>query len=214
MTYLTFYRGESVATDPTFELEREFGRRSEGEREVLLRLFSEVGWLLLEGSPEKVLRLERRLREELGEERLPEDPTHADERLLRELEAENLLRVYAGYREIENRSVPGEELRRRLGVSRQRLEQLRHRRRLLGIRLPFRKSYYYPVWQFDEEGRPLASLPRVLEAAEEAGMAAEDLDAFMTNAAVGEGNAPHELLKAGEEELVLSWIGAALAHGT
>ncbi len=44
-------------------------------------------------------------------------------------------------------------------------------------------------------------------------MAAEDLDAFMTNAAVGEGNAPYELPKAGEEELVLSWIGAALAHG-
>lgn len=110
---------------------------------MLLRLFSEVGRLLFEGSPEKVLNLERSLREELGEERLPEDPAHADERLLRELEVENLLRVYAGYREIENRSVSGEELRRRLGVSRQRLEQLRYRRRLLGMRLPFRKSYYY-----------------------------------------------------------------------
>jgi hypothetical protein len=214
LTYLTFYPGDGVATNPTFGLDRELGRRPEGEREVLLRLFSEVGRLLLEGSPEQVLRLERRLREDLGEERLPEDPVHADERLLRELEAENLLRVYAGYREIELRSVPGEELRRRLGVSRQRLEQLRAQRRLLGMRLPFRKSYYYPVWQFDEEGEPLASMPRLLKAAEEAGMDAEDLDAFMTNAAVGDGRAPHELLKAGEEEPVLSWIGAALAHGT
>jgi hypothetical protein len=210
---LTPCRGEGVTTNPTFGLERELGRRPEGEREVLVRLFSEVGRLLLEGSPEQVLRLERRLREELGEERLPEDPAHADERLLRELEAENLLRVYAGYREIERRSVPGEELRRRLGVSRQRLEQLRAKRRLLGMRLPFRKSYYYPVWQFDEEGGPLASMPRLLKAAEEAGMDAEDLDAFMTNAAVGDGKAPHELLKTDEEEMVLSWIGTALAHG-
>jgi hypothetical protein len=200
--------------NPTFGLGRELERRPEGEREVLVRVFSEVGRLLLEGSPEKVLRLERSLREELGEERLPEDPANADERLLRELEAENLLKVYASYREIERRSVTGEDLRQRLGVSRQRLEQLRAQRRLLGMRLPFRKSYYYPVWQFDEAGRPLASMPRLLKAAEEVGMDAEDLDAFVTNAAVGNGKAPHELLKAGEEELVLSWIGAALAHGT
>ena len=41
------------------------------------------------------------------------------------------------------------------------------------MRLPFRKSYHYPVWQFDEAGEPLASMPRLLKAAEEAGIPAD-----------------------------------------
>lgn len=199
--------------NPTFELDREFGRRPESEREVFFILFSEVGRLLLEGSPEKVLDLERKLRGMSGEERFPEDPEEFDERLLKELEVENLLRVYAGYREVEQRSVSGEELTRRLGVSRQRLEQLRGGKRLLWIKLPFRRSYYYPIWQFDGRGEPLTLMPRLIEAAGEAGMDAEDLDAFMTSTDMGEGKPPHEVLKSGEEELVLSWVGAALDQG-
>jgi hypothetical protein len=76
-----------MAMKRTSGLDRELERRPEGEREVLVHVFSEAGRLLLEGSPEKVLRLECSLREELSEERLPENPAHVDERLLRELEA-------------------------------------------------------------------------------------------------------------------------------
>ena len=51
------------------------------------------------------------------------------------------------------------------------------------MRVPIHREVHYPLWQFDEEGRPLGSLPRLIEASEGAGMGALALDALMTNPA-------------------------------
>jgi hypothetical protein len=128
---------------------------------------------------------------------------------LRELERENLLRVFEGWQELLGRAIGGPELARRLGVSRQRLNALRREGRLLGLKVPIRRELQYPTWQFDPEGRPLAALPRLLTAAREAGIEPADLDALMVSPTAGEGRPLVDHLRAGDEALVLGVIRAA-----
>jgi hypothetical protein len=199
------------------ELERDFRERFKGERKALSEAFSGVARVLLRGSPEEILALEDRLREAQAEGRRGDD----GEDDLEALEARNRLRIFARYRAVEGRSFPSSELQERLGVSRQRLGQLRKEGKLLGLRLPIRREVYYPAWQFDEEGRPLEAMPRLLAAAEEAGLSALALDALMTNPgavdAGGEGTTAAELLRSGDPEAegyVLGVVRAALSGGS
>ena len=136
-----------------------------------------------------------------------------DEATLATLEVRNLLRVMAGWRELEERSLPGPVVQAAWRTTRQRLRQLRREGRLLGIAVPLRRELYYPAWQFAPDGAPLPSLPRLLAAAAEAGLDPVSLDALMTNPAAGDGVAPAERLRRGEEEPVLALVRAALAHG-
>ena len=194
------------------EVEKSFLELPRGEREALSGAISGVARVLLDGSSEDIAALENKLRRE------KENEQHSDS--LEELEVRNKLRVFARYREIEERSLSGSELRERLGVSRQRLGQLRKENRLLGVKLPIHREVYYPLWQFGEDGRPLEALPHLIEAAEEAGMGALALDALMTNPGAVEseasGDTPAELLRSDEpeaEEYVLGVVRAALSGG-
>jgi hypothetical protein len=128
---------------------------------------------------------------------------------LSDLERENMLRVFDGWQALLARSLGGPELARRLGVSRQRLNVLRREERLLGLRVPIRRELHYPVWQFGEDGRPLAVLPRLVEAAREVGLHLRDLDALMVSADAGEGKPLIEHLRAGDEAYALGVIRAA-----
>ncbi len=191
------------------EIEKSFQELPRGEREALSGAISGIARVLLDGSSSDIAALEGKLRRnERGADSLDE------------LEVRNKLRVFARYREIEERSLPGSELQERLGVSRQRLGQLRKEERLLGLRLPIRREVHYPLWQFGEDGRPLAVLPRLIEASEEAGMGALALNALMTNPAAVESEAGGatlvELLRSGDpeaEEHVLGVVRAALSGG-
>lgn len=202
-------KGVTVAPrllDP--EIEKSFLKLPRGEREMLSGAISSVACVLLGGSSEDIAALENKLRR--GRKN--------DSDSLEELEVRNKLRVFARYREIEERSLSGTELRERLGVSRQRLGQLRKEARLLGVRLPIRREVYYPLWQFGEDGRPLEAMPRLIEAAEEAGMGVLALDSLMTNPAAVDagGKTPAELLRSGDleaEEYVLGAVRAALSGG-
>ncbi len=197
----------SKVLDP--ELEKSLLRLPKGEREALSGAISGVARVLMGGSAAEVSALEGKLRRD-----------ERDAGSLEELEVRNRLRVFARYREIEERSLPGSELQERLGVSRQRLGQLRKEERLLGLRLPIRREVHYPLWQFGEDGRPLAVLPRLIEASEEAGMGALAFNALMTNPAAVESEAGGatlvELLRSGDpeaEEHVLGVVRAALSGG-
>lgn len=191
--------------------EKSFLERPRGEREALSGTISRIARVLLDGSSADIIALEDKLR------RYREDERHPDS--LDELEARNKLRVFARYREIEERSLSGSGLQERLGVSRQRLGQLRKEKRLLGLRLPIRREVYYPLWQFGEDGKPLGITPRLIEAAEEVGMGALALDALMTNPAAvdaGDGETPADLLRSGDpevEEYFLGVVRAALSGG-
>ena len=194
------------------EVEKSFLELPRGEREALSGAVSGVARVLLDGSSADIVALENKLRREKENER------HSYS--LEELEVRNKLRVFARYREIEERSLSGSELQERLGVSRQRLGQLRKENRLLGVKLPIHREVYYPLWQFGEDGRPLGILPHLIETAEEAGMGTLALDALMTNPGAVErgvgGDTPAELLQSGDpeaEEYVLGVVRAALSGG-
>ncbi len=193
------------------EIEKSFLELPRGEREALSGAISGIARVLLDGSSADIAALEGKLRRHQDEERLD---------TLDELEVRNKLRVFARYREIEERSLPGSELQERLGVSRQRLGQLRKENRLLGVKLPIHREVYYPLWQFGEDGRPLGILPRLIEASGEANMGALALDALITNPAAVDseagGETPAELLRSGDpetEEYVLGLVRAALSGG-
>jgi hypothetical protein len=191
------------------ETKRSFRERPKAEREMLAGTISRITHVLLEGSSADIVALEGNLR------RIQERRTDS----IDELEVRNKLRVFARYRGIEERSLPGSELQKRLSVSRQRLGQLRKEKKLLGLRLPIRREVYYPLWQFDGEGKPLGIMPRLIEAAEEAGVSALALDALMTNpeAVDTSGETPAELLCSGDpaaEEYVLGLVRAALSGGS
>jgi hypothetical protein len=61
----------------------------------------------------------------------------------------------------------------RTGLDPGRLEALRRRGDLLGVRVGDR--YEYPSWQFGTDGRPLPALARVLSAARSVGVSDERL---------------------------------------
>ncbi len=191
------------------EIEERLRRRPKGEREALSGAISGVARVLLDGSSAEISALERKLRR---------GDRHAGG--LGELEARNRLRVFARYREIEERSLSGSELQGRLGVSRQRLGQLRKEKRLLGVRLPIRREVYYPLWQFGDDGRPLGIMPRLIAAAEEAGMGALALDALINNPGAvdaGAGETAAALLRSKDpeaEDHVLGAVRAALSCGS
>jgi hypothetical protein len=195
------------------EVEKSFLELPKGEREALSGALSGVARVLLGGSSAEISALERELRWDHGDE------GSADS--FAELEARNRLRVFARYRGIEERSLPSSGLRERLGVSRQRLGQLRKEKKLLGLRLPIRREVYYPLWQFGEDGRPLRVMPCLIGAAEEAGLGELALDALMTDPAAVEGEAggggtAADLLRSGDpeaEEYVLGVVRAALSGG-
>lgn len=189
------------------EVEKSFLELPRGEREALSGAISGFARVLLSGSSEDIVALENKLRRD----------QESDSDSLEELEVRNKLRVFARYRGIEERSLSGTELRERLGVSRQRLGQLRKEERLLGVRLPIRREVYYPLWQFGEDGKPLEAMPRLIEAAEETGLGALALDALMTNpTTVDNGETLVVLLRSGDpeaEEYALGVVRAALSGG-
>ena len=190
------------------EVEKSFQELPKGEREALSGAISGIVRVLISGSAADIAALEEKLRR---------DERRTDS--LDELEARNRLRVFARYRGIEERSLSGSGLQEQLGVSRQRLGQLRKEKKLLGVRLPIHREVHYPLWQFGEDGRPLGVMTRLIEAAKEAGMGELALDSLMTNPAAvdaGDGQTPADLLRSGDpeaEECVLGVVRAALSGG-
>lgn len=217
--FLDHLLSQEEMADSVREFRRELQGKPEAERRALWQVAPLVLQVLAGGSAREIRELEQGLRESGTEDDIPEDPEEMSDELLRKLELENLLRLWARYREIESRSLPGRELRAKLGdISRQRLEQLRNQKKLLGLRLPFRQTYYYPSWQFDPEtGETLPELDRLLSASREAGMGPVALDGFMTSRSAGEGDSvPYEVYRSNSEgrERVLSYVGAALDVGS
>lgn len=131
-----------------------------------------------------------------------EDAEAAGRLLMRQLQ-ERIIRQSYSVRELAE-----------LGLSRQRLNQLRKDERLFAIQLPYRRSFLYPRWQFDRTFKPKPEMPELIAAAQAAGLEPIDLHVLMTNVEAGDGVSPVELLDNGQHELVMNIIGAANAHGS
>ena len=115
---------------------------------------------------------------------------------------------------VQEESVRGSQLRERLGVSRQRLGQLRSAGKLLGLQPPLRTEHWYPEWQFDSSGNVRRIVSELLRAARDARLSPLSLHLLVTNPDAGiDGRALVELLDERPDEVV-ELVEAGAAQGT
>jgi hypothetical protein len=98
----------------------------------------------------------------------------------------------------------------KLGTQSARIDAMRRAGELYGVRKPGTQEYLYPAWQFDENGRPLPFVERLVRTAREAGLDEDQLAAVLNRRAglVG-GRRLVDLIRAGVEEHVLDVVEAA-----
>jgi hypothetical protein len=154
----------------------------------------------------KTLQLARALPETLMED--------SDGPSLAELEKLNAETRFEQWRQAIRESFSTSELEEKFGVTRQRLEQLRRQRKLFGVRPPFERGFFYPAWQFDEDGRPRDLVPSVLEAADEARLDALSLHRLMVSDAATPRGPLLLALKESADEYALDVIRSAGAQGS
>ena len=122
-----------------------------------------------------------------------------------EAEARARLRRQALYQRVIRDSFSVAELGRQIGISRQRLKQLRDQDRLFAIEVPFHRGLLYPRWQFaPATGKPREEMPRLIEAGREGGLDAIGFHVLMNNPTAGGGLSPLDLLEGGEEHQVMA----------
>jgi hypothetical protein len=63
----------------------------------------------------------------------------------------------------------------RLGTQSARVEAMRRSGELLGVPLPGGRGHVYPAWQFGRDGKPLASVQRLIRTARAGGVGDEGL---------------------------------------
>ena len=76
---------------------------------------------------------------------------------------------------LEEESLARPWLAARLGVPSAQVDRMRRAGELIGVRPPGRWEHLYPAWQFNGDGKPLPSVPRVVRAAREAGLGEVEL---------------------------------------
>jgi hypothetical protein len=130
-----------------------------------------------------------------------------------ELEKRNAELIHQRWAQAKRESFPSSKLKERLGVTRQRLSQMRQEGKLFGFKTPLDRELYYPAWQFGLDGEPVEEMPLILEAAREAGLDELSLHQFVVNEEATPAGSLASLLRNGKVEYVLQTIRAAGAHG-
>ena len=101
-------------------------------------------------------------------------------------------------------------LANRLGTQSSRIDTMRRSGELFAVRRPGSQEYLYPAWQFDESGRPLPVVARLLRAAKRAGLDQDELARLLNRRAGLVGGKPLvEVLREGGEEHVLQVVASA-----
>ena len=115
---------------------------------------------------------------------------------------------------LEEESLARPWLAARLGVASAHVDRMRRAGELLGVRPPGRWEHLYPAWQFNGDGKPLASVPRVIRAARDAGLDEVELYEVMQRRSglTGSRTLVDVLLDGGEEH-VLAAVRAASGNG-
>jgi hypothetical protein len=101
-------------------------------------------------------------------------------------------------------------LANRLGTQSTRIDAMRRSRELFAVRRPGSQEYLYPAWQFDDAGRPLPVVQRLLHVAKRAGLDDDALARLLNRRAglVG-GKRLVDILREGGEEHVLQVVAEA-----
>ncbi len=182
-------------------LEHEVARLPASAREEAEDAVTAVGTVLIHDTS-ALMHVARLVRPDMADDEPPSAPAQ---------EARNLRRVFAVWRRAGEESLTADDL----GVSRQQLKHLRDAGKLVALRLPMRREFVYPAWQFDSAtGQPLNGIPDVLEAAEEARLSPLNLHLLMVSPAAEKGTTPAESLAAGKLDYVVELVTAANAHGS
>ena len=137
-----------------------------------------------------------------------------DEPSLAQLEKLNAATRFEQWRQAIRESFSTRELEEKFGVSRQRLEQLRKQRKLFGLQPPFERGFFYPAWQFDEDGRARDLVPSLLEAAEDARIDPLSLHRLMVSDSATPRGPLLLALKEGEDEYVINVVRSSGAQGS
>jgi hypothetical protein len=98
----------------------------------------------------------------------------------------------------------------RLGSEPRQLEAMRRAGELIAFRREGSTEYFYPLWQFDEDWRPLPAVSRVVRAGREAGLSDDRLYAVLNaRAGLGGNKKLGEALRGGRIDHVLRAVRAA-----
>ena len=162
--------------------------------------------LLMTGDEGAVARVEEALAN-LGLSRISTTTGEAS-RDPEDLERWGRLKMLAFYRAIEEASFKVADLEE-VGISRQRLAQLRAKDELLGIKLSFQRGFVYPRWQFGRGMKPKPYLPDLISAARREGLDAISLHGLMSNPEAGGGEPLYEACDRGRVDLALTAIGVS-----
>ena len=126
-----------------------------------------------------------------------------------DVRARNVARLELLGEEVRGESLPGRELGAQLGISRQRLQQLRESGRLLALKPPLRSEFWYPRWQFDASGAVRGVVPDLLAAAQRAHLSPLSLHLLLTSRDVGIEGTPLVDLLDEQPDDVVAIVGAA-----
>jgi hypothetical protein len=182
-------------------LEHEVARLPESDRRDAEEAITAVGSALIRDTS-ALMDAARLVRSEAVE---GESPSQAEQ------EARNLRRVFALWRRAAEESLSAEDL----GVSRQQLKHLRDAAKLVALRLPLRREFVYPAWQFNTAtGEPLDGISEIAKAAEEAKLSPLGLHLLMVSPEAEAGTAPADWLAAGRRDYVVELVAASNAHGS
>lgn len=156
--------------------------------------------------------IEVRFRSETGHS-APASGWQAPEPSLAELEKVNAANRFAQWRQAMRESFSTAELEAN-GVSRQQLEQWRKLHKLIALRPPFGRGFVYPAWEFSQDARPLALIPALALAADEARLDPLSLHLLMVSETATPDGPLMKALKAGKDDYVLAVVRAAGAQGS
>lgn len=111
---------------------------------------------------------------------------------------------------LEEESLARPWLAARLGVPSAQIDRMRRSGELFGVRPPGRWEHLYPAWQFNGDGKALASVQRVLRAARDAGLDEVELYEVLNRRSGLTGNRKLvDVLREGGEEHVLAAVRSA-----
>ena len=113
-------------------------------------------------------------------------------------------------RALEHESLSASWLAVRTGLEPRLIEAMRRDGELIGVRPPGSWEHYYPLWQFDEDWRPLPEVKRITQAARERGLDERRLYEVL-NARLGLGGERRlgSALRTGNVDRVLAAIRSA-----
>lgn len=113
-------------------------------------------------------------------------------------------------RAFEHESLSASWLAVRTGLEPRLIEAMRRDGELIGVRPPGSWEHHYPLWQFDEDWRPLPEVKRITQAARERGLGERRLYEVL-NARLGLGGERRlgSALRTGNVDRVLAAIRSA-----